>query len=79
AGAYRNLQYLSDKLRWDKDIEEVDKLVLADPQTSGGLLMAVPGDKAETVAAALRAAGINGNIIGEVTASAEPLIYVERS
>jgi len=77
-GAYRNLQYLGEKLHWDKDIEEVDKLILADPQTSGGLLMAVPGEKAEAAAAALRAAGVNGDIIGEVTASEEPLIYVAR-
>ncbi len=77
-GAYRNLQYLGEKLHWDKDIEEVDKLILADPQTSGGLLMAVPGEKAEAAAAALRAAEVNGDIIGEVTASEEPLIYVAR-
>jgi selenide,water dikinase len=79
AGAYRNLQYLEGMLRWDKDIEEVDKLILADPQTSGGLLMAVPGEEAGHVAAALRAAGVYGDIIGEVTASEKPLITVEGS
>lgn len=77
-GAYRNLKYLEEKLRWGSGIESVEKLILADPQTSGGLLMAVPGEKAEAVVAALRAAGINGEVIGEIIEAEDPLIYVER-
>ncbi len=78
AGAYNNLKYIEDRLRWGNNIEDVQKLILADPQTSGGLLMAVPAEKAEAVLEALQAAGITGAKIGEIVESKEPLIYVDK-
>ncbi len=42
--------------------------LLSDPQTAGGLLAAVPSDQAETLLAALKAAGHDAAIIGTVTA-----------
>lgn len=77
-GAYRNLEYLNEWLRWDGSIDEVDKLILADPQTSGGLLMAVSGDKAEEVVGALREEGVAGVKIGEIIESEVPLLHVEK-
>lgn len=78
AGAYRNLQYLDERLRWADGIEDVERLILADPQTSGGLLMAVPGEKAEAAVEALLAAGVAGARIGEIIESKEPVIFVDR-
>lgn len=78
AGAYRNLQYLDERLQWADGIEDVERLILADPQTSGGLLMAIPGEKAEAIIEALLAAGVAGAKIGEIIESKEPLIYVDR-
>ena len=43
--------------------------LLADPQTSGGLLAGVAADRAEACLAALRAAGLDAAIIGTVTAA----------
>lgn len=40
--------------------------VLADPQTSGGLLMAVPADRADILMAALRARGEVGAVVGRI-------------
>jgi selenide,water dikinase len=77
-GAYRNLEYLQEWLRWDGSIDEVDKLILADPQTSGGLLMAVSGDRAEEVVGALREEGVAGVKIGEIIESEVPLLHVEK-
>ncbi|OPX85632.1 MAG: Selenide, water dikinase [Pelotomaculum sp. PtaB.Bin117] len=78
AGAYRNLNYLDDFLTWEGGIEDVDRLVLADPQTSGGLLMAVPGDKTEIVMDGLLAEGVAAAEIGEVI-DAKPRILVINS
>jgi selenide,water dikinase len=44
--------------------------VCYDPQTSGGLLVAVDGPQAEAIHAALESAGVTATIIGDVVASA---------
>ncbi len=46
-----------------------------DPQTSGGLLVALPAELADAATAALAAAGVTATRIGQVTASTEWLIY----
>lgn len=76
-GAYRNLEYLKEWLRWDKSIDDVERLLLTDPQTSGGLLIAVSGDKADETVRALREEGVAGVKIGEIIESDLPLIHVE--
>ena len=40
--------------------------MLCDAQTSGGLLISVPGERAETLLAALAAGGVDAAAIGEV-------------
>jgi selenide,water dikinase len=42
--------------------------LLSDPQTAGGLLAAVPPDRASSLLAALRAEGHGAALIGQVTA-----------
>ncbi|OPX90420.1 MAG: Selenide, water dikinase [Pelotomaculum sp. PtaB.Bin013] len=78
AGAYRNLNYLSDFLKWKSGIEDADRLILADPQTSGGLLMAVPGDKTKIFTERLLAEGVAGAEIGEII-DGKPVISVINS
>jgi selenide, water dikinase len=41
AGAERNLAYLADKVDWN-GVDDARRAILLDPQTSGGLLVAVP-------------------------------------
>lgn len=48
-------------------------LLLADPQTAGGLLAAVPADKATHLLTQLQAAGHDAAIIGTVTTGAPHL------
>lgn len=43
-GAHNNLNYLKDKTIYSKNISDEDKLVLSDPQTSGGLIIALSGE-----------------------------------
>ncbi len=45
AGSKRNIDYVADCTRFTDDVEEVDRLILADAQTSGGLLIAIPPDR----------------------------------
>jgi len=43
-GSRRNLEYVAEIARFDAGLGETDRLLLADAQTSGGLLLAVPAD-----------------------------------
>lgn len=44
-GAYNNLRFLEGKVDFDASINEDERLLLSDPQTSGGLLMTISKDK----------------------------------
>jgi len=60
----KNIEYLGTSVRC-AEIDESLRLLLYDPQTSGGLLMAVPGNKAVRVVEKLRDRGVFGSVIGE--------------
>lgn len=51
--------------------------ILFDPQTSGGLLLAVPADQAETLCLALQKAQPQTAIVGEILPKSEKEIYVK--
>ena len=51
--------------------------VLYDPQTSGGLLFAVPGEVAEELRKELREVGLPAEIVGKVMERQEVEIQVE--
>jgi selenide, water dikinase len=54
-----------------------EKALLFDPQTSGGLLLSVPGNQADQLLNKLKDAGIDTAVkIGEVTGETRPLIEV---
>ncbi|MCE5323039.1 selenide, water dikinase SelD [bacterium] len=68
-GTYRNLDFLDhcSCLEWGNNIDERKQLTLADPQTSGGLLISVSPDKADDMLGALHAADVSdAAIIGEI-------------
>src|SRR5262245_24371101 len=66
-GTKRNREAV--EVAWAADVEEPDRWLLADAQTSGGLLFAVPEDHAKSARAALEAAGTPAaKIIGRLTA-----------
>jgi selenide, water dikinase len=75
-GTRRNLTDIDPIISWDPEITEVDKLLLCDAQTSGGLLISVPAENADTLIDALRAAPTHAAaIIGDIR-SGEPHIDV---
>ncbi len=43
-GAYRNYEFIKDRVRFSRMVKEIIRLLLCDPQTSGGLLVATHPD-----------------------------------
>jgi selenide,water dikinase len=70
-GTRKNLRYIEAVTRFAQGIDETTKLLLADAQTSGGLLLTVPSDNAEKLVEALLATGARAARIGEITTRSE--------
>ena len=58
-GTLDNLEHVSPFVDWSAGLSRVDQLLLADAQTSGGLLIAVPAERTGVLLAALRARGVS--------------------
>ena len=66
-GTLRNLHSVDQVTSWDTSISHEAKVVLCDAQTSGGLLMSVPSDRAPELLKALSERGVSdATIVGEV-------------
>ena len=66
-GTHRNLDSLEEVVEWDASTDNLDRLLLCDAQTSGGLLIAVPPDKLDTLIHELENEGVETiAIIGEM-------------
>lgn len=67
AGTSNNKEYVTPYVEWTGAVSPAEQDLLFDPQTSGGLLMAVPEAKKELLLAALRQEGIRRpSVIGWV-------------
>jgi selenide,water dikinase len=64
-GLKSNGEYLENRVTAD-GVGQDDLLPLYDPQTSGGLLVAVPGARASALVGALDKRGVTGAVVGEV-------------
>ncbi len=66
-GTKTNLAYVEPTTRFDPALREVDRLLLADAQTSGGLLLAIPPEREAKLVKELQAAGtLAHSVIGEI-------------
>ena len=66
-GTNRNIDYVADLVSWDPSLEDHMKLILCDPQTSGGLLISVDESKLELLIGKLGKSGNNiSSVIGDV-------------
>ncbi|MEA3349490.1 MAG: selenide, water dikinase SelD [Chloroflexota bacterium] len=78
-GTRDNLDFVEPHIDWSEDISEMQKLVLADAQTSGGLLIAVPSERLESLLAELAERGVSeATHIGEFTVPGAGRIAVRR-
>lgn len=73
-GASDNRLYFQPHVYFGRDLEEEEQMLLFDPQTSGGLLLAVPADKLDAMLA--RAGEIDQPlwVVGEVVEGEEILV-----
>lgn len=79
-GVERNREYAAKFVRAGSDIGEEMIHLFYDPQTSGGLLIAVEADKADRMVKKLQAKGCPGAAaIGRIVEKSEGLILVKRT
>ena len=60
-----------------QNIDEVEKQIYFDPQTSGGLLLSVSPESAQGILKKLKLAFPKTNIVGSVEKQSELYVYVE--
>jgi selenide,water dikinase len=65
-GADRNQAYLESRVDWGKS-SEVDRILMIDPQTSGGLLLAVPPDRVDRYVSLVPTAVEIGEVVPPAT------------
>ncbi len=66
-GIYNNISTYKTKVQYKENITSEEKLLLHDPQTSGGLLIVVPQDQVDELLTKLSDKEILGYVIGTVT------------
>ncbi|MCL4536308.1 MAG: selenide, water dikinase SelD [Nitrospirae bacterium] len=69
-GAYNNLRFLDGKVEFSPHITEEDRLLLADPQTSGGLLITLKEENIKV----FKESGIYFSVIGRVVKGSGKII-----
>lgn len=74
-GTARNYEYLRPRVEFS-GLDEGDQIILCDAQTSGGLLLAVPGNRLDALTAALDARDVLAAHIGEITAGGDGRITI---
>ena len=77
AGAYRNREFTAGGVHVAADVSRAMQDICYDPQTSGGLLMAIPSEHAAACLAELQAQIPQATIVGYVTEKEDAFIYLE--
>ena len=75
-GLKSNREFLEGCVEFAPSLPEDFRLLLFDPQTSGGLLVAVEADRAEAALEAMARHGVPGRRIGRVAAKTSPMLRV---
>lgn len=76
-GTKRNLNFIKDKVNFHRNLDDIDKLLCADAQTSGGLLISLPSHKAEKYIEEFnKLSDIKAFIIGEIIEKDTYLLHI---
>lgn len=76
-GAYRNRDYLKNSIEISDEAKREIVDILFDPQTSGGLLIAISEKDADTLLKRLEDAGESGVVIGQFKQKSSHAVYVK--
>ena len=72
-GTRRNLKYVEPFIHFNPELDDVQKLITADAQTSGGLLVTLPENQAKSY---IKQTNNSSKIIGEIITKKSKHIYV---
>lgn len=76
--AFRNLEFAELNCTFDKGVQYNHKMLLADAQTSGGILMSVDPDKVSSILSDLKQVGYTSSVvIGEVLPKGDKAMSIE--
>jgi len=75
-GLKANREFAECVVSYDQQVNEAVRALLFDPQTAGGLLIAVSASSSAALSAALESAGVHGSEIGAIHSGSKPLITV---
>jgi selenide, water dikinase len=75
-GLKNNRDFIGDCVRFAEGVPQEYRDLLFDPQTSGGLLIAILPESAEAAISALDGHGVSARRVGKVIAKTNPLLFV---
>ena len=76
AGLKSNRESIDPDVAWDEAVPEPLRRVFVDPQTSGGLLIAIPSSRTEALLRRLKRSRVAASVVGEVAAKGARMIEV---
>ena len=77
-GSKKNLDYVNKSIKFSDSIKEHQKLMLADAQTSGGLLISIPKESSNKLIVDLESENcLEYSVIGEIIEKRNKSIYIE--
>lgn len=76
-GTKNNFVHVAEDVTYSDRLDQIDRYILCDAVTSGGLLISVSGEQVKNMMAELKEKGIDASIIGEVTEGQQGKIIVE--
>jgi selenide, water dikinase len=75
-GLKNNREFLGDCVAFASNVPEENRALLYDPQTSGGLLIAIAPEHGENALAILHAHGVHAKRVGRVLPKTSPLLSI---
>jgi selenide,water dikinase len=75
--AFRNQEFTGDSVHFTRGVSYTMKMLVHDAQTSGGLLLSVPGDILPQLVDELHGSGVEAAVVGEVLEQSPRRLYFE--